>query len=339
MDGSVKSFKDSVKGGELFQGKVTRCTTAKSNLTKSLNSFDKCVQDFISSESPEIPLATRKRKARLVMEGMEKIELKGATLKETMQDFIVYLSGLSKDNFEAPATPTSIMVSANTDADEREKAMKDKLEEHELVIRRAVVLMATEIVMSQQVEGGSDISTFSTFRPQADLRPQILEKEATYKEALHFQEIRPHKCDSFCNYYNLHWTQGNFYWYYDVDLGDECLKDAEAAKLTRKQEKRKKERERKKEKVKLLKEAAKAAQSSDLNLFPKNYVNSSFSLEEKRMIKLNTEILSPNNSSSEMDSPRVFDQRTSNLCWNVLFVAVLVPSNSVSDSRDTPSLW
>merc|ERR1711888_246999 len=49
--------------------------------------------------------------------------------------------------------------------------------------------MTTEIVVSQQVEGGSDISTFSTFRPQADLRPQILEKEATYKEALHFQEI------------------------------------------------------------------------------------------------------------------------------------------------------
>merc|ERR1711888_382569 len=49
--------------------------------------------------------------------------------------------------------------------------------------------MTTEIVVSQQVEGGSDISTFSSFRPQADLKPQILEKEATYKEALHFQEI------------------------------------------------------------------------------------------------------------------------------------------------------
>ena len=245
MDGSVKSFKDSVKGGDLFQGKVTRCTTAKSNLTKSLNSFDKCVQDFISSESPDIPLATRKRKARLVMEGMEKIELKGATLKETMQDFIVYLSGLSKDNFEAPTTPTSIMMSADSDADEREKAMKDKLEEHELVIRRAVVLMATEIVMSQQVEGGSDISTFSTFRPQADLRPQIeivltqqvVEKpDDTQLSSFRPQaDLRPHKCDNSCNYYNLHWTQGNFYWYYDVDLGDECLEDAEAAKLIRKQ--------------------------------------------------------------------------------------------------------
>ena len=64
--------------------------------------------------------------------------------------------------------------------------------------------------------------------------------------------------------------------------------EAEAAKLTKKQEQRKKERERKKEKIKQLKEAAKAAQSSDLNL-------------------------SPNNSSSEMDSPRVLDQRSSRI--------------------------
>ena len=123
------------------------------------------------------------------MEGMDKMEQKGAILKETMQEFIVYLSGLSKDNFEAPATPTSIMVSANDDADEREKVMKDKLEEHEQVIRRAEVLMATEVVVTQQVEGDNDNSKFSSFRPQADLRPQILEKEANYKEALHFTEI------------------------------------------------------------------------------------------------------------------------------------------------------
>ena len=100
MEGSEKSFKDSVKGGELFKGKVTRCTTAKSNLTKSLTSFEKCVQDFIGSESPDTPLATRKRKARLVMEGMDKMELNGETLRETMQEFIEYVSGLSKDNFE-----------------------------------------------------------------------------------------------------------------------------------------------------------------------------------------------------------------------------------------------
>merc|ERR1711888_2683 len=75
------------------------------------------------------------------------------------------------------------------------------------------------------------------------------------------------------------------------DCHNKPSEDAEAAKLTRKQEKRKKERERKKEKVKQLKEAAKAAQTSDLNLTPTNSMS----------------------SSSEMDSPRMLDQRSARI--------------------------
>ena len=189
MEGSEKSFKETVKGGELFKGKLTRCKTAKSNLTRSLTSFENCVKDFIESETPTTPLATKKRKARLVMEGMDKMELKVETLRATMQEFIVYVSGLSDDAFEAPTTPTSIMVGANTDADEREQAMRDKMAEHEQVIRRAEVILASEIVPTQQVVEKPDDTKFSSFRPQADLRPQILEREANYKESLHFTEI------------------------------------------------------------------------------------------------------------------------------------------------------
>merc|ERR1712030_130934 len=67
--------------------------------------------------------------------------------------------------------------------------------------------------------------------------------------------------------------------------------DAEAVNLAKKQEKRKKERERKKEKVRLLKEAAKAAQTSDMNLTPTNSVS----------------------SSSEMESPLLLDQRSARI--------------------------
>ena len=123
------------------------------------------------------------------MEGMDKMELKVETLRATMQEFIVYVSGLGDDAFEAPTTPTSIMVGANTDADEREQAMRDKMAEHEQVIRRAEVILASEIVPTQQVVEKPDDTKFSSFRPQADLRPQILEREANYKESLHFTEI------------------------------------------------------------------------------------------------------------------------------------------------------
>ena len=131
MEGSEKSFKEAVKGGELFRGKLTRCKTAKSNLTKSLTSFENCVKDFIESETPTTPQATKKRKAKFVMEGVDKMELKVENLRATMKEFIVYVSGLGDDAFEAPTMPTSIMVGVNSDADEREQAMRDKLAEHE----------------------------------------------------------------------------------------------------------------------------------------------------------------------------------------------------------------
>ena len=125
MEGSEKSFKETVKGGELFKGKLTRCKTAKSNLTRSLTSFENCVKDFIESETPTTPQATKKRKAKLVMEGVDKMEVKLENLRQTLEDFIVYVSGLGDESFNAPTMPTTIMVGANSDADEREKAMKD----------------------------------------------------------------------------------------------------------------------------------------------------------------------------------------------------------------------
>ena len=132
MEGSGKSFKEAVKGG-----KLTRYKMAKFNLTKLLTFFENCVKDFIESETPNIPHATKKRKAKLVMEGVDKMEVKVENLRHTMEEFIVYVSGLGDEAFEAPTTPTTIMVGANSDADEREKAMRDKLAEHEQVIRRA----------------------------------------------------------------------------------------------------------------------------------------------------------------------------------------------------------
>merc|ERR1711888_395329 len=72
-------------------------------------------------------------------------------LRHTMEEFIVYVSGLGDEAFEAPTTPTTIMMGANSDADEREKAMRDKLVEHEQVIRRAEIILSTEIVITQQV--------------------------------------------------------------------------------------------------------------------------------------------------------------------------------------------
>ena len=149
MEGSERNFKATAKGGELFKGKLTRCKTAKSNLTRSLNAFTAVVKDFEETETPTTPQATKKRKAKAVMDGVEKMEFRLENLRQTMEEFIVYVSGLGDEAFEAPTTPTTIMVGANSDADEREKAMKDKLAEHELVIRRAEVILSSEVILAQ----------------------------------------------------------------------------------------------------------------------------------------------------------------------------------------------
>ena len=64
MDGS-EHFK-STKGGELFRGKLTRCRTAKANLTKAQTSFQKNVEDYVEAETQ--PIVTKRRKANAVME-------------------------------------------------------------------------------------------------------------------------------------------------------------------------------------------------------------------------------------------------------------------------------
>merc|ERR1712082_288893 len=107
-----------------------------------------------------------------------------------MEEFIVYVSGLGDDAFESPTTPTTVMLGANSDMDDREKAMRDKLSEHEQVIRRAETVLSSEVVLVKQVvEKPEDSVKFSTFRQQADLKPSILEREANYAEARHFTEI------------------------------------------------------------------------------------------------------------------------------------------------------
>ena len=47
-------------------------------------------------------------------------------LRLTMEEFIVYVSGLGEDAFESPTTPTTVMLGANSDLDDREKAMREK---------------------------------------------------------------------------------------------------------------------------------------------------------------------------------------------------------------------
>ena len=174
------------KGGELFKGKLTRCSTAKASLTKALTGFQKNVEEFVEAETQ--PIITKKRKANAVMEGAKKVESRLENLQQNIEDFTVYVSGLGEDAFESPTTPSSVIEGANKDLEDREQVMRDKLTEHEEVIKRAENVLSVDPVQ-QVVEKQEESASFATFKQQADLKPSMLEREANYAEARHFTEI------------------------------------------------------------------------------------------------------------------------------------------------------
>ena len=102
MEGSEHTINKSTKGGELFNGRLTRCRTAKANLAKAQTAFQMLVEDYVEAETQ--PMVTRKRKATAVMEGAQKLESRLKNLRGTMEDFIIYVSGLGDDAFESPTT-------------------------------------------------------------------------------------------------------------------------------------------------------------------------------------------------------------------------------------------
>ena len=88
----------------MFKGKLTRCRTAKANLTKAQTSFQKNVEDYVEAETQ--PIVTKRRKANAVMEGVKKMKSRLENLQQNIEDFTVYVSGLGEDAFESPTTPS-----------------------------------------------------------------------------------------------------------------------------------------------------------------------------------------------------------------------------------------
>ena len=169
------------KGGELFKGKLTRCTTAKASLTKALTGFQKTVETQ--------PIITRKRKANQVMEGVKKMELRMENLQKYIEDFTNYVAELGEEDFKKPSTPSSVIEGANKSLEEREQEMIDKLAEHEEVLRQAENVLSLASPQQQVVEKKEESSAFATFKQQADFKPSMLEREANFAEAKHFTEI------------------------------------------------------------------------------------------------------------------------------------------------------
>ena len=121
---------------------------AKAALTKAMKSFQKAVDEFVNAETQ--PILTRKRKANQVMEGSRKLELRLENLTKYMEDFTDYCMNPREEDFKKPATPSSVIDSANASLEEREQEVNAKLAEHEEVLREAELVLSM-IPAQQQV--------------------------------------------------------------------------------------------------------------------------------------------------------------------------------------------
>ena len=66
-----------------------------------------------------------------------------------MEDFTDYCMSLGEEDFKKPATPSSVIDSANASLEEREQEVYAKLAEHEEVLRQAEQVLS--LVPAQQV--------------------------------------------------------------------------------------------------------------------------------------------------------------------------------------------
>ena len=129
------------------------------------------------------PIITRKRKANQVMEGSKKMELRMENLTKYIEDFTNYVAELGEEDFKKPATPSSVIESANKSLEEREQEVSDKLAEHEEVLRQAEQVLSMVSAQQQVVEKKEESAAFATFKQKADFKPAMLEHEASFAEA------------------------------------------------------------------------------------------------------------------------------------------------------------
>ena len=103
--------------------------------------------------------------------------------------------GLSEEDFKSPAAPSSVIDNANVSLEGREQEVKDKLAVHEEVLKEAEQVLSMNPAKQQVVAQKKKPRVFSTFKQQADLKPSMLKREASFAEAKHFTEL-------FVNYIN-----------------------------------------------------------------------------------------------------------------------------------------
>ena len=173
-----------------LQGK---CTSSKSGLTPSLNALDAAVAAFSNLEETET-LLTKQRRARAIMECVEKVESKKEALESAFEDLITHIHDMESTSFQPPTDPYEMAQSVELTINQKSRETKEKLETHDDAIKMAERILAKQLTLetvlpAPPVQVERQAPAIPIFRAQSDLKPAQLEASSSYMECKHFCEV------------------------------------------------------------------------------------------------------------------------------------------------------
>ena len=168
----------------------SKTAVAKGNMTKAFKKLEQGILNYEKHNQPskETHLTTRRRIAMEVCESVEIASAKMKTLTQLSDEFIDTITDLDDNLFENPDKSTAI-ATIEADVEKFEQSFKDIMEQKEEAILAAEDMTSgPQVIQPAQVpiEQGPTGDTWSSFKPQGNLKPPFLEKTCNHLETVHF---------------------------------------------------------------------------------------------------------------------------------------------------------
>ena len=139
-------------------------------------------------------LLTKQRRARAIMECVEKVESKKEALESAFEDLITHIHDMDSTSFQPPTDPYEMAQSVELTISQRSGETKEKLETHDDAIKKAERILAKKLTLKTVLPGPPvqverQAPAIPIFRAQSDLKPSQLEASSSYMECKHFCEV------------------------------------------------------------------------------------------------------------------------------------------------------
>ena len=166
----------------------SKTAVAKGNVTKALKKLEQVIASYEKHNRTETQITTRKRITAEVCESVELAGVKMKALSQLGDEFMDTFTKLDDSMFENP-DKSKMISTIEIEVEKFEQSFKDIMEQKEGAVLDAEGLASGPPVLQTiqvQAEQGTAGDTWSSFTPQANLKPPYLEKNCNHLETVHF---------------------------------------------------------------------------------------------------------------------------------------------------------